>query len=103
MNTQTYLFDNRETIPNGLYVELMNNLKLDFDAGVPVPVPVPTRPVYRDMNKTEIVFMLGKIYCSFPQPTQDLLERHIGTLDLKDLRNICKSENISTKIQIVIR
>jgi hypothetical protein len=32
METQSILFDNKEKIPNGLYVELMNALKKDFSA-----------------------------------------------------------------------
>ncbi len=42
MNTQTYLFENSDKIPESVYIDLMNSLKRDFDMnrnkGVPSQV-----------------------------------------------------------------
>lgn len=92
MNTQSYLFENKETIPDGLYLDLMNKLKLDFDTK---PAP---KPKMKDMNKSEIIFMLGK--CSILAPERiDMvwLERYIEVADVKDLRKYCKDNGISCK------
>ena len=32
METQNYLFSNSKEIPEGLYIELMNKLKIDFES-----------------------------------------------------------------------
>ena len=46
MNTQSYIFENKEKFSDGVYLELMNKLKLDFDAmpKTPTPRPTPTPP-----------------------------------------------------------
>ena len=31
METQNFLYDNSSKIPEGLYIELMNKLKIDFE------------------------------------------------------------------------
>jgi hypothetical protein len=44
MNTQTYLFENSDKIPESVYIDLMNSLKKDFDTNRNRGVRVPRRP-----------------------------------------------------------
>jgi len=90
MNTQTYLFDNKESIPNGLYVDLMNKLKLDFETA-----PKKKVPHYLPMNKTDILLAIGQH--SINWANRDVVLAQVAKKDLRHLKSFCKSNGIDTK------
>jgi len=88
MNTQSYLFENKETIPDGLYVDLMNKLKLDFDTA-----PKKKVPYYINMLKSELLINVGQHNRNLHEDTRT----EIVHMDVKQLRKFCKENHLETK------
>ena len=62
MNTQNLLHERSSEIPEGLYIELMNKLKIDFD-----------QKQQSEGNKTKVVVLNRSIPCSIARSKQELI------------------------------
>jgi hypothetical protein len=62
MNTQNLLHDRSSEIPEGLYLELMNKLKIDFD-----------QKQQSEGNKTKVVILNRSIPCTIARSKQELI------------------------------
>jgi hypothetical protein len=86
MNTQSYLFDVKESIPEGIYLELMNKLKIDFDN----PPPKKVKPV--PYKKSELLIIIGQK--SITWTNRDIVLSQIAKLNMTQLKSWCKRNNI---------
>ena len=62
METQNCLYSNSKEIPEGLYIELMNKLKIDFE-----------QKQQSEGNKTKVVVLNRSIPCSIARSKQELI------------------------------
>ena len=57
MNTQSFLFENSSKIPEGIYIELMNKLKLDFEKNE-TTVMIENRSLRKEIETTFSIMMI---------------------------------------------
>jgi hypothetical protein len=88
MNTQGLLFENSKDIPEGLYLKLMNSLKIDFKEA-----PKKKFPKKVDMNKSELLLMLG----SKNWANKEEVVSKLALKNYKELKDWCKHNKISIK------
>jgi len=94
VETQKYLFDHSAELPEGLYIELMNKLKIDFDNG-------PTKIVYAypikryiKMNKADILHMILDKITDYPD--KDEIIKHIMVANVAALTRYCNVKHWGT-------
>ena len=87
MNTQSYLFDIKESIPEGIYLELMNKLKLDFDN----PSQKKVKPI--PYKKNELLMVIGQQSVNWTN--RDSVLSQLATFDMTRLKSWCERNNIS--------
>ena len=66
METQKYLFEHSAELPEGLYLELMNKLKIDYDNPVTKTVYVYQVARYIPKNKSDLLQMIIDKTINFP-------------------------------------
>jgi len=92
METQNLLFRNSYQIPEGLYVALMNKLKIDFDESkivkqtnvIIVNQPLPKKIV---LNKADMIEQIIKASINWPDREELLLK--IYKMSFKSLKKLC--------------
>ena len=97
MNTQTLLYENSDKMPEGLYLELMNKLKIDFDkAPEPTKVVIITKSLPKKvlMTKTELVQNIIRESIKWPN-REDVLNK-IVKMCYWELRQFCKMYKLTT-------
>ena len=97
MNTQSFLFENSAEFPEGLYLKLMNTLKLDFDNQpdnlkiVCIDYSTPRTVVIR---KKELKENIIKASIDWPDREEILLK--LITMSVIDLKALCVKTKLPT-------
>ena len=98
MNTQRVIFERSSEIPEGLYLELMNKLQLDYhDVNQhKIKVLIINRSFPRTvlMNKNELLENIIKKSIDWEDRTEVLV--NIIKMSWNTLRNFCKSRDLPT-------
>ena len=89
VETQKYLFEHSAELPEGLYLALMNKLKIDYDNG-PVKI-VYAYPIkrYVSMNKSDMLQMIIDETIGYPD-RENILKR-IVIMTAIQLRRYCRN------------
>ena len=103
MNTQTLLFERSSDMPEGLYIELMNKLKLDFEkkeetTEVKSVAVVINRSIakYVQMKKSVMIQSIVKASIDSPDREELLLKLTTERLLLSDVKDLCFKYKLST-------
>ena len=93
MNTQNYLFENSDKVPEQLYVELMNKLKMDFDSPLVVVIDklVPSTVVCKKTELVQRIMQKSKTW----NDREDVLQK-IVTMSHRELKKLCDARSIGT-------
>ena len=93
MNTQSHLFENSDKIPEQLYVELMNKLKMDFEAPRVVVIDklVPSTVVCKKTELVQRIMQKSKTW----HDREDVLQK-IVTMSHNELKKFCDARAIGT-------
>ena len=108
MNTQSFLFENSSQIPEGIYIELMNRLKLDFekkesepelsvvviDRNIPETIAVCKNQLIDSLIKKSETFENRTDMPNRTQFIQDLMRA-----DYKSIKLLCKTHRIPLRKQ----
>jgi len=91
VETQKYLFEHSAELPEGLYLALMNKLKIDYDNG-PVKI-VYAYPIkrYVPMNKADIFQMIIDKTIGYPD-RENILKR-VVVMTAMQLRRYCRTNS----------
>jgi hypothetical protein len=99
--TQSFLFEHSEELPEGLYIQLMNKLKIDFDKKeteepkLTIVVIDRNIPAYIAIKKKDLIDSLIKKSETFENRThfiQDLMRK-----DYTTIKALCKVHQIDTQ------
>jgi hypothetical protein len=102
MNTQNHLFENSSQIPEQLYVELMNKLKIDFQSNeVKNTLIVINKNIPRIIvkSKTDMIQEIIRESVNWENREPILLEITRSRVLLSRIQQICKEHGISLKKQ----
>ena len=97
MNTQSFLFENSAELPEGLYLQLMNKLKLDFENP-----PVELKIICIDNNVPSTVVIRKKelkeniIKASIDWPDREEILLKLITMSVIDLKALCVKTKLPT-------
>ena len=97
MNTQSFLFENSAELPEGLYLQLMNKLKLDFENP-----PVELKIICIDNNVPSTVVIRKKelkeniIKASIDWPDREEILLKLITMSVVDLKALCFKAKLPT-------
>jgi len=98
MNTQNLLHDRSAEIPEGLYLDLMNKLKLDFDTKNPEPkIVIITKnlPSRIKCSKADMIQNIIKASVHWEDRDEILLQITKNRVFIKDIEHICTSRGIA--------
>jgi hypothetical protein len=99
--TQSFLFEHSAELPEGLYIELMNKLKIDFDKKeieqpkLSVIVIDRNIPSYIAIKKKVLIDLLITKSETFEHRTQFIQE--LMRKDYRAIKLLCKIHNIDTQ------
>jgi hypothetical protein len=99
--TQSFLFEHSAELPEGLYIQLMNKLKIDFDKKeteepkLSVVVIDRNIPEYIAIKKKVLIDSLIKKSETFENRTQFIQE--LMRKDYYSIKALCKVHNIDTQ------
>jgi hypothetical protein len=97
MNTQEILFRNSAQIPEGLYVDLMKALKIDFDNKEKVDkVLVLNNSLPRTISMTKKELILSIIAKSVDWEDRQEVLLNVMSLHYHELKELCISRRIAT-------
>jgi hypothetical protein len=98
MNTQNILHDNSDAVPEGLYLKLMNSLKLDFDSekSKPHQVVIIDRNIPRRilMNKKDLQNMIVEHSRIQEWPDRETILHTLFSHSWWTLRDFCRQRNL---------
>jgi hypothetical protein len=97
MNTQEILFKNSAQIPEGLYVDLMKALKIDFDNKEKVDkVLIITNSLPRTISMTKKEMILSIIAKSVDWEDRQEVLLSLMSLHYHELKELCMTRRIAT-------
>ena len=91
VETQKYLFEHSAELPEGLYLALMNKLKIDYDNGVVKIVYRYPIKQYVQMNKSDMLQMI--IDETIGYPDRDNILKRIVIMTAIQLRRYCRTNS----------
>ena len=100
METQNFLYDNSSKIPEGLYIELMNKLKIDFEnkeSEKKTKVIVINRklPKWIACTKQKLIQDIIKHVVNF-ENREEILLKLTSNIWMPDIKKMCKEYEIPT-------
>ena len=100
METQNFLYDNSSKIPEGLYIELMNKLKIDFEnkeSEKKTKVIVINRklPKWIACTKQKLIQDIIKHVVNF-ENREEILLKVTSNIWINGIKKMCKEYNIPT-------
>jgi hypothetical protein len=97
METQKYLFEHSAELPEGLYLELMNKLKIDYDNPVAPVVQTVVKTVYLSISKwvpkNRADFLQMIIDKTVDYPNRDEILKRTVTMQVYQLRRYCQTNS----------
>ena len=98
MNTQNLLFERSSEMPEGLYIELMNKLKIDFSDNKEknTIVVLKSIPKHVQMTKQEMIQQIVKESVGWEDREAILMYITQKRLCISDLKNICMTRKLAT-------
>ena len=106
MNTQNLLHERSSEIPEGLYIELMNKLKIDFDQkqlseGIKTKVVVLNRSIPSSIvrSKQELIIEIVQKSVDWVDREEVLLKISNKRIMFSEIQSIAKRHSIDTKKQ----
>ena len=98
MNTQNLLFERSSEMPEGLYIELMNKLKIDFSGNKEknTIVVLKSIPKHVQMTKQEMIQQIVKESVGWEDREAILMYITQKRLCISDLKNICMTRKLAT-------
>lgn len=99
MNTQNLLFENSSKMPEGLYLELMNRLKLDFDndqTKSKVVIINKNLPSTIQISKQEMIQNIIKNSKDWEEREEVLLKISAKRVFINIIKDICISRGLPT-------
>ena len=102
MNTQTLLFERSADIPEGLYIELMNRLKLDFEKKKETVKHVAIIinkgiPKFIQMAKKDMIQSIVKASVN-SKNREEILLKLVSRVSMDEVKNICMDHQLSTMV-----
>ena len=101
MNTQTLLFERSAEMPEGLYIELMNRLKLDFEKKEETTVKHvaiiinKSIPKFIQMKKTDMIKSIVKASVDTKNREKVLLKL-VSRTSMDEVKNLCIEHQLPT-------
>ena len=92
MNTQSYLFEIKESLPDGIYLELMNKLKLDFDN------PPQHKVKMVPYKKNELLMLIGQKSVNWSN--RDLILAQVAKYNMVNLKNWCNTNGVPIEREV---
>jgi hypothetical protein len=99
MNTQNLLFERSSEMPEGLYIELMNKLKIDFgdnEKKMTIITVSKGLPKYIQMSKQEMIQQIIKESVEWEDRQDILLHVTQKRLIMSDLKELCITRKLPT-------
>jgi len=101
MNTQTLLFERSSEMPEGLYIDLMNKLKMDFiekngDKKTTIVVINKSLPKHIQMTRQEMIQQIIRESVEWEDREAVLLQVTQKRLRINDLKNLCITRKLHT-------
>jgi hypothetical protein len=96
--TQSILFENSEKVPEGLYIDLMNSLKKDFETATKKPgrlIVIINRTIPSRILMTKKELLQSIVNGSRAWPDREAILLKIVTWSYGQLRALCRERNIN--------
>ena len=96
MNTQKMLFERSAEMPEGLYLDLMNQLKLDFDNNKVKVIVIPTTlPKHIVISKREMIQNIIRDSINWAD-REEILLKITGRCMYSEIKDICLLKGLPT-------
>ena len=96
MNTQKMLFERSAEMPEGLYLDLMNQLKLDFDNNKVNVIVIPTTlPKHIVIRKSEMIQNIIRESVNW-ENREEILLKITGRCMYSEVKDLCLSKGLPT-------